>query len=302
MRWLLVVFLGLVPVAYSAAPVAEMSEAQRIKHCRRGHAEACTELGRSEQRKGNLPKAAELFRQGCSEGDAAGCCNLGVAYWGGRGVTKDFDQAGSLLTQACETGLTPCCTNLGLMHKTQALDGLEGDEILALFDKGCEGGHMQACFEVGHMNDEGELVARDLPRAMAAYEKACSTNVAAACANMGRLYRRGEAGIEYDVAKAQHYYQLACDGGHGKSACMEAEGFQRVMECRQICSNLDEMFKAHQDEITKQGGEDTSSDKLKLLIRVQPHCLQGCLRDGTIKVDCALKADTVEAFMPCSNY
>ncbi len=266
MRWLLALGLALVLEASAAVPVAELSEAALAKSCRRGHAEACTQLGRIEHKKKNYPKAAELYRKGCGKEDAA------------------------------------ACTNLGLMHKSKALEGLQGQELLALFEKGCTGGHKHGCFEAGYMHDLGEQVSRDLPRAMDAYQKACSKTLPAACANMGRLYRRGEAGIEYDMAKAQHYYQLACDGGHAKTACLQAEGLKVVMDCRQICSKLDVMFKEYVDAIAKQGAKDTTSDKLKLLLRVQPHCEQGCIRDGTIKVGCALQGNTVQEFLPCSNY
>jgi len=302
MRWLLALGLALVLEASAAVPVAELSEAALAKSCRRGHAEACTQLGRIEHKKKNYPKAAELYRKGCGKEDAAACCNLGTAYWWGRGVSKDFAQAERLLTQACDAGVAICCTNLGLMHKSKALQGLQGQELLALFEKGCAGEHKHGCFEAGYMYDLGEQVSRDLPRAMAAYQKSCSKTLPAACANMGRLYRRGEAGIAYDMAKAQHYYQLACDGGHAKTACMQAEGLKVVMDCRQICSKLDGMFKEYVDATAKQGGKDTSSDKLKLLLRVQPQCEQGCIRDGTIKVGCALQAKTVQEFLPCSNY
>ncbi len=212
----------------------------------------------------------------------------------------ELSEAG--LAKSCRRGHAEACTRLGLMHKSKALQGLQGQELLALFEKGCAGGHKHGCFEAGYMYDLGEQVSRDLPKAMAAYQKSCSKTLPAACANMGRLYRRGEAGIAYDMAKAQHYYQLACDGGHAKTACMQAEGLKVVMDCRQICSKLDVMFKEYVDATAKQGGNDTSSDKLKLLLRVQPQCEQGCIRDGTIKVGCALQANTVQEFLPCSNY
>jgi TPR repeat protein len=302
MRWFWALVLGLSLAACSAAPVANMSEKDLEGACMWGHTKACTELGRIESRKGGHTKAAKLFRQACDEGDPAACCNLGRAYWLGRGVGKDFTQAGTLLGQACDTGLAVCCTNLGLMHKTKALTDLPGEGILALFEKACAGGHKRGCFEAGYMYDVGEHVTQDWPKALVAYGKACSRTLGAACSNMARIYRWGKNGVEYDRAKVKHYFQIACDAGGDERSCREVHNIQFIMNCETICGNLDVMFKEYMEAIAAQGGEDPSSDRLKLIIRVQPHCMQGCVRDGTIKVDCALEAKTVEEFLPCSNY
>jgi len=297
MRWL-ALMLGLALGACSAAPVANMSEKDLDGACYWGHTKACTELGRVEYKKRNYPKAAKLFRKACKKGDPKACCNLGGAYWTGRGVTKDFAKAGELLTRACDAGVTVCCTNLGLMHKTQALKNLKGEEVVALFEKACAEGNKLGCFEAGYMYDVGEHIPRDLPKAIAAYEKVCSKRFPAACANLGRLYRRGEAGIEYNIAKAHHYYQLACNGKDGDLSCVKAKSLKGQLDCRQICTNLDGMLEAGAKGVRKR----SARKKLKRIKRAQPHCMQGCLRDGTIKIDCALKAKTVEEFLPCSNY
>jgi len=302
MRWWLALILGFGLGACSAAPIANMSEKDLEGACMWGHTKACTELGRIEYRKRGYTKAAKLFRQACDEGDPAACCNLGRAYWMGRGVGKDFTQAEALQSQACDAGIAVCCTNLGLMHKTKALTSLSGEEVLALFEKACDGGHERGCFEAGYMYDVGEHVTQDWPKALVAYTKACSKTLAAACYNVGRLYYRGENGVETDRVKARHYYEIACDAGNSQSACIHADSLKVSMNCETICGNLDVMFKEYMEAIAAQGGEDPSSDRLKLIIRVQPHCMQGCIRDGTIKIDCALEAKTVEEFLPCSNY
>ncbi len=113
--------------AYAAAPIAELSEDALARSCRRGRAEACTELGRIEQKKGNDPKAVEWYREACGKADPAACCNLGVAYWLGRGVTKD-------VAQATKTRRFGWCLldSLGSTARSVVAPGSVGDPSLVL--------------------------------------------------------------------------------------------------------------------------------------------------------------------------
>ena len=293
MRWLLLFLCCLIPVAYSAVPVDEMSQGKLQKTCRKGAAESCTQLGRLEYRQKDHPKANEWYEKGCELGDPRGCCNMGLAYWLGRGVEKDFPKAGPLLAKGCDADVALCCSSFGMMHKNGQLSTLDGPGLLKVFEKGCAAGDMPSCFEVGFMKDAGDKVPRDLPNALIAYEKTCEAGNQTGCFNAGRVHRLGKEGVEYNEVKAHHYFKRACDGGFGDRACREAKGFKRMLDCRQICANLDDMFASV---------KNPTNQKLKKIIRYQSECYQGCLRDGTIEVECALEADTVEAFLPCSNY
>jgi hypothetical protein len=54
-------------------------------------------------------RAAALYEQACTGGDATGCTNLGMLYKNGRGVPKDERRAAALLAQACEAGDSAAC-------------------------------------------------------------------------------------------------------------------------------------------------------------------------------------------------
>jgi len=118
----------------------------------------------------------ETFVQGCEQGDAVACNNLGVIYEHGYGVTPDARTAFRAFERACLGGSPDGCGNLGVLY------------------------------------ERGEGTAADLSEAVRLYEQACNTGAALGCSNLGALYAHGK-GVARDATRARGLFALACDTG-----------------------------------------------------------------------------------------
>ena len=103
-------------------------------------------------------RAATLYRQGCEQGVAAGCSNLGQLTDRGDGVAKDAAAAARLYQRGCDADSPLGCNDLGLDYKDGV--GTPNDDARAaqLFARACDLGHADGCTNLGFMRSTGRGV------------------------------------------------------------------------------------------------------------------------------------------------
>jgi TPR repeat protein len=145
-----------------------------------------------------VPTTFEAAQQQCNAGDQQACVVLSGFYWRGVGVARDPAKARSLIDSACAAGNALGC-DLRSRFASPAEPAAAPESSAAAAEPASVG------YDVTGMLDQR-----------------CGAHDFNACTGLGTMYLRG-AGAPADAAKANHYFQQACDGGN-------AEG------CRQLQS------------------------------------------------------------------
>lgn len=222
-------------------PQSGSGEASPAPEC--GSAGECTRRGFELQQQGGVSdhrRAAGYYEQGCGQGSARACTNLGVMFENGQGVYKDPVKAAELYLKGCE-GQDPIgCTWLGLLY--QRGSGVLESPVKAceLFRRGCEGDHAVGCTHLGIHYETGEGIDRDLGRAGRYYSQGCQGRHGPGCRRLGLLYEKG-LGLPADPSLAAELYRLACDGGDGPGCSFLALLYSRglgVREDRAMAASL----------------------------------------------------------------
>ena len=75
------------------------------------------EDGYIELEKGNVLEAANIFKVSCEKGAFAGCYNLGLMYFKGEHIAKNYTKAEEYFSKACVQGHQNACYNLANMYE-----------------------------------------------------------------------------------------------------------------------------------------------------------------------------------------
>ena len=159
-------------------------------------AKSSLDQGVLEHKKGNLPRAAVLYKKACDGGEMLGCFNLGNL----EDKKGNLARAAVLYKKACNGGYMGGCSNLGILEMEKG----NLPRAATLWKKACDGGDMLGCFNLGILEDK----KGNLPRAAVLYKKACDGGHIGGCYNLGNL--EGKKG---NLARASVLYKKACDGG-----------------------------------------------------------------------------------------
>ena len=96
---------------------------------------------------GNSALAVQLFEKACNADivPSAAYFNLGMLYFSGDGVEKNYQKSAQLFEKACEAGMADGCYNLAEQYLRA--EGVERNVTTAekYFKKSCEKGNQDAC-------------------------------------------------------------------------------------------------------------------------------------------------------------
>ncbi|NQD36238.1 sel1 repeat family protein [Permianibacter sp. IMCC34836] len=97
-------------------------------------------------------QAAELYRLGAEQGDAAAALKLGLLINGGAIAGDEFGNAGSWFEKACELGDTVGCHNAGVCFE-YGQSGLKKDyeHARSRYLRAAERGYMQSQYNLGSL-------------------------------------------------------------------------------------------------------------------------------------------------------
>ncbi len=228
----------------------------------------CTRLGYARQIRGgaeNLASAAIYYRQGCGQGDARACTNLGVMFEKGQGVYRDAVKAAELYTEGCQGDDTLGCTYLGFMYQSGRGVFRSPVKAFEMFGRGCEDSYAAGCTHLGILYEAGEGVAMNHRRAGRFYAQGCAGHHAPGCRRLGLLYERG-LGVTADPMQAAELYQLACDGQDAPACTFlgllysQGEGVQKN---RAVATRL---YRQGCDD-----GDPSGCENLRVLCRQRKH-------------------------------
>ncbi len=134
-------------------------------------------------------QGAAWYRKAAEQGDVGAQTTMGMLYFSGRGVPKDYQQA------------------------------------MVWFRKAAEQGNADAQYLLGGMYDEGRGVPKDDQQAVVWYRKAAERGLANAQTNLGLMYFRG-TGVPKDEELAYFWWLLSSAQG-SKSAVKNRDIVER---------------------------------------------------------------------------
>jgi|GEM_PF-1853130 len=151
--------------------------------------------------------------EGCRDGSARHCSDLGVSYRDGLGVTQSDSRAVQLYKQACDGGDALGCSNLGFMYRKGRGVTQSDSRAVQLYKQGCDGGSADGCTNLGFMYESGKGVTQSDSRAAELYKQGCDGGEPVGCSNLGDMYEHGK-GVTQSDGRARQLYKQGCDGGH----------------------------------------------------------------------------------------
>lgn len=200
-------------------------------------------LALSPAHAGMTPQEVIWFKDAkawAEKGEAEGQSNLGICYFKGEGVAKDFVQAAAWFRKAADQGFAPAQTLLG--HAYFNGEGVQQDQSQAVswYRKAAEQGLAEAQYNLGSHYADGEGVAKDIVQAAKWYRKASEQGYVLAQYSLGDCYAEGK-GVAKDQIEAYAYWnQGTVEYARKKLAALEkqmtpeqiAAGKKRTKELR----------------------------------------------------------------------
>ena len=183
-------------------------------------------LALSPAHAGMTPQEVIWFKDAkawAEKGEAEGQSNLGICYFKGEGVAKDFVQAAAWFRKAADQGFAPAQTLLG--HAYFNGEGVQQDQSQAVswYRKAAEQGLAEAQYNLGSHYANGIGVAKDFVQAVKWWRLASEQGYVLAGYNLGGCYANGE-GVAKDQIEAYAYWnQGTVEYSRRKLAALEKQ-------------------------------------------------------------------------------
>jgi TPR repeat protein len=190
--------------------------------------------------------AIEDLTRRAQAGDVQAQFRLAVAYDGGRGVLRDFEEARKWYRRAAEGGLAEAQNSLGSMLQE---DG-KFAEAIAWYEKAAAQGHARATNSLGLLHDLGQGVPQDRRKGFELYTRAAELGWAEAMLNIGVMHGAGQLG-QPDLVAACTWFVRA-----GRFA--DASQRQVHVNLRRAMPQLERMLSAEQLATCRKEGESWS--------------------------------------------
>jgi TPR repeat protein len=161
-------------------------------------------------------KAVEWYQKAADQGLAVAQFNLGTMYENGRGVAKDYTKAFEWYEKAADQGYAKAQFNLGWMYQNGL--GVDKDYAKAFewYGKAADQGYANAQYSLGVMYQNGLGVEKNYTRAAEWFKRSANQGYPEAQFNLGVMYENGE-GVTKDDDKAVEWYEKAADQGYANA-------------------------------------------------------------------------------------
>ena len=157
-------------------------------------------------------RALYWFKAAASSGMKEAENAVGIIYWSGRGVRRDYEEAVAWFQKAAPKGSGMANFMLGIAH----LFGLGTDENLEksaeYFRRAVDLGNEEARYYLGLQYQQGLGVPKDEEKAMALIAQAAERGSVDAWFGMFEIYAYGLLGQEVDKKKAMMWLRKYCRG------------------------------------------------------------------------------------------
>jgi TPR repeat protein len=156
-----------------------------------------------------LPHAEDLKAR-AETGDPTSEYQLGLCYYSGQGVAKDFSEAVKWFRKAAEQNYAMAQNALGICYANG--QGVTKDEVEAVkwFRKAAEQNNALAQFNLGNCYANGQGVAKNYAEAVKWFRKAAEQNDARAETALGNCYYNGQ-GVAKDEVEAVEWVRKAAE-------------------------------------------------------------------------------------------
>lgn len=184
------------------------------------------QAGMEAYAKQDYKTAMEKWRPLAEDGNTSAQVNLGVMYYEGRGVPRNYDEALKWYKMAAMRGHAEAEYNLGVAYAQGR--GVEQNqrEALRWYRQSAERGYLPAQMMLAKMYMDGQGVAVDRAEAAKWYRQAAYQGYSMAQLLLGTLYATGQ-GVPKDSVQAYMWLTLA--GSQGSEA-----GRQNVLKTRDV--------------------------------------------------------------------
>ena len=155
-------------------------------------------------------KQVEEVKAKAEAGDADSEYRLGLFYYNGEGVAKDFSEAVKWYHKAAEQNYAPAQNNLANSYANG--QGVAKDEVEAVkwYRKAAEQNYARAQSNLAYSYANAHGVPKDEAEAVKWYRKAAEQNLAVAQNNLAYSYANGQ-GVAKDEVEAVKWYRKAAE-------------------------------------------------------------------------------------------
>jgi TPR repeat protein len=171
----------------------------------------------------NYEQALLWFTKAANQNYAEAQGYLGVMYRNGEGTDRDYEQALSWFTKAANQNDAKAQYNLGIVYYHGQGRGCDYEQALSWFTKAANQDFAQAQRMLGVMYLNGEGTGCDYEQALSWFTKAANQNDAKAQYNLGIVYYYGQ-GVGRNYEQALLWFTKAANQNYA-----EAQGYLGVM-------------------------------------------------------------------------
>lgn len=152
--------------------------------------------------------------------------NLGVCYFDGTGVKKDYKKALAWYMKSAERGNETAMNNVGVCHRGGFGVPMNKDVAYEWFKKSADSGYEEGMVNLGLCFEKGEGVPRDYKQAVKWYKKAAETEAmesGEALFRLARMYEQG-LGVRANSNIASMYMAKAAAKQHPEAVYIISNG------------------------------------------------------------------------------
>jgi hypothetical protein len=167
----------------------------------------------------NLGRAMTLYTQGCDQGSAVSCTDLGTMHYQGEGAEKNPELGVKFLSRGCEAGDAKGCLALSTAYRDGVGLGKNPNRAFTFADRACTMGSPEGCVRVALAMIAGAGVTKDVKGGLGKLDMLCASRGVFACENLAQLYTSGAGSdVQADPLLRQQYAKKACAAG-SKTYC-----------------------------------------------------------------------------------
>lgn len=159
------------------------------------------------------PKQLAAEKQKAAKGNPEALFHMGLYYYYGAGVVKNYVTASQWLQKAAAKGSVPAMELLGDMYEEG--EGVTRDipKALTWLKKAADNGSNDAAFEIGTIYEAGYGIAENMPEAVKWYKVAAEKDNPEAMISLAFCYMDGD-GIAADRAAGVQWFTRAANRGN----------------------------------------------------------------------------------------
>lgn len=157
-------------------------------------------------------QTASDYRKAAEQGDASAQFNMGICYYYGYGVMKDYSLSVYWWKKAAEQGNTEAQCNLGACYQEGYGVTKSHSQAVFWYRKAAEQGNALAQYNLARCYCIGEGVATDYSQAVYWCRKAAEQGIVSAQTLLCNLYYDGK-GVEEDYSQAAYWSKKAAEQG-----------------------------------------------------------------------------------------